>query len=346
MNNIDIDDANEWSREAIRTDRPNPFNTRRTHSSELRRNPVILHPINEVKPMADLRSKRTGVGNYEITRMNFLTEQPVGRNAIDFEKQQLLDTQMQGIKVRLGDKTIKDLFSVQVPDDTDVDWLEIYHSRRRAGESVASINANPPFSRSQRMIIKNINHGQQNLDLQNKMALLLAEIRQNAVESRSDNATITAQLMALVGNIQDLDRMTASQLDSLALVLQRLNLPATFEVFFSGTPQTHIVSYEQFTQNSGPITLYLLNSITRPLTLNEPIFGISNNPISLSSAITRLQTPRINNERQYFINLDDKTVINRMQAEILVSNGIDNGFLENVDLAIKNALPITPPLTP
>lgn len=331
MSKISIDDEKEFNDESQYSILPNRFSTR-TFSSELQRRPVILKPINKVSEIADIRSIRTGVGNYDIKRMNFMAAQIVGRNAIAFEKQQLLDIQQQGITVKLGDKTLTDLYAVQVPDDTDYLWLREEKIRLIRGESQNSINLSPPFNRPQRTIIKTINHGQQNLNLNTQIGLLLAEVRQNSVESKSDNATITAQLMALCSRVDELQDLTNAQLDSLRLVLRRLNLPTSFEVFFSNTQQTRIVSLEQFNTNIGQIMLFLLNNAVFPLTIDKPIYGISGNPIGIRSVITQLSLPRVNGHRQYYIDLINKRIISRMQAEFLVSVGVDNGELEGITI--------------
>ena len=162
MPKISIDDEYEWKKDSLFSTLPRKFNTDRTYSSEIQRTPIILKPINKVSEIANIKSIRTGVGNYDIKRMNFLTEQIAGRNAINFEKQQLLDIQQQGITVKLGDKTLNDLFSVQLADDSDYLWIREYNRRLDARESKISINASPPFNRRQRTVIKNMNQGQQN----------------------------------------------------------------------------------------------------------------------------------------------------------------------------------------
>ena len=80
-------------------------------------------PINSKIVGKVLKSKRSGTGNYNIKRESFLAPDIMGRYTIDFDKLELQNLQQDGIKVRLGDKTLRDIFDIQIDDPTDMLWL-------------------------------------------------------------------------------------------------------------------------------------------------------------------------------------------------------------------------------
>ena len=329
-NDLDIDFQNEWNKESVRPS----FNARKSgFITEMKRPVYVPKTINQVSSdsLDKFKNKRTGTGNYDLKRLNFMAVPIHGRNVIDFEKLQLQEQAQQGIKVQLGDKTIRDLFQVQVPDSSDREWLRIYNERKANGISDEYQKISPPLGRPQRTVVKMVNPGQQLLNFDEKLKLLLAQSQAGAVENVNDLATITAKLTALCEDVDALSGVSQAQADVLRNVLRRVNLPTTFDVFFYNTNQTRIVSLNQFKSNIGQITLFLLN---RASNTQRPVIGVSGTPITLLSMVTLMT------QNQFlYLGSNIPKMITRKQAEDLVSEGMDNGLLDGSPIPIDLPLP-------
>ena len=42
---------------------------------------------------------------------------------VDFDRLQAIDIELEGSKVQLSDKSIDEIFKIQIPDPTDVKWI-------------------------------------------------------------------------------------------------------------------------------------------------------------------------------------------------------------------------------
>lgn len=70
------------------------------------------------------KNRRTGLGNYNISRNNFLSPPIRGRDTLDFDRLQAQEIENAGVKVQLGDSTLEKLFKIQIDDPTDLSWIE------------------------------------------------------------------------------------------------------------------------------------------------------------------------------------------------------------------------------
>ena len=321
---LDIDYHDEWAKESMKPS----LNARKGgFITELRRPVFDPKPINRMgnPSLEKFKNKRTGTGNYDIKRLSFQAVPITGRNVIDFEKLQLQEQAQQGIRVQLGDKTIRDLFQIQVGDPSDREWLRIYNERKANGLSDEYQKVSPPLGRPQRTIIKLVNPGQQMFNFNENLKLLLAQANAGAVENVNDLATITAKLTALMTNINDMSNLSREQADVLRTVLVRVNLPINFRVFFYNTLQTRIISRRQYDANAGQINLYLLNKAENK---QYPVIGIRGDAMKLNSMITAL------GQGQYLdLAPDDESgvipqMLTREDAVYKVAYyGVDDGFL-------------------
>jgi hypothetical protein len=338
-NELDIDFHDEWAKQSIGPS----FNARKSgFITELKRPIYVPKTINKMgnPSLEKFKNKRTGIGNYDIKRLNFQAVPLYGRNVIDFEKLQLQEQAQQGIKVQLGDKTIRDLFQVQVPDSSDSQWLRIYNERKANGVSDEYQRISPPLGRPQRTVVKMVNPGQQMLNFEDKLKLLLAQSLAGAVENVNDLATITAKLTALGTNVEALSNMTRSQADTLRVVLNRVNLPITFDVFFYGRSQTRLVSGREYEANLGEINLYLLNKAPSVgMSLDKPVMGTAGNPVFLFRMTQAIKDRRV----PLYLDLNPAVgppiLLSEADALTLASNGVDNGMLDGSPVQLGLPVP-------
>ncbi len=69
-------------------------------------------------------NKRGGTGNNFIARQNYKIPQPRSRvDNLDFDRPRALNIQNNGVKIKLGDRTLSEMFHVQLDDPTDVTWI-------------------------------------------------------------------------------------------------------------------------------------------------------------------------------------------------------------------------------
>ena len=153
---------------------------------------------------------RTGTGNRTITRTNFLAPQIKARQIISFEKLQARDIAEGGIKVQLGDKTLERLFKIQVDDPQDKSWIDEKNKRLKAGESEKDILEKPPFGRPQRKINKMSNLGMIGLGLNDKIEGISSALSQGNLGTKEELTQITAQIMEIVSNQENLENMSTN----------------------------------------------------------------------------------------------------------------------------------------
>jgi hypothetical protein len=226
---------------------------------------------NQIEAPPLLPSERKGLGNYDITRKNFITPRITGRRNVDFEQLQQQDISDNGVKINLGDKALESLFKVQLNDPDDTSWILEFNRRKALGETVEQINSTPPFGRPQRKISKNINFAQQGLTLENKIDSIQTATDAGRMENKADIARITAQVMALLTNVDDLKKMTVPQLTMLSQSISRLKISSNWRDSF---PQ-RVYNSQEFLVDKGAIVMYLMSNIPANRTINEPLVSYS-----------------------------------------------------------------------
>ena len=268
---------------------------------------------------------RTGTGNYNIQRNNFLAPGIKGREAIDFEKLQLQDIETAGIKVQLGDKTLQQLFGIQVEDKTDKAWLDEYNRRKAAGETDAQINAMPPFGRPQRKVNKNVNFAAQGLALDDRLELLKTAMSSNHIENKAELAKISTSIAVILGDQQNLEALTTNNLNEIRNLANRLHIPRDY---ISAGFTERIVSWEQYQLQMGLINMFLLTSAPKNR-INYPIKNVAGDRYLKLSSI--LQT--LKNRGGQYLDLLQLKIISLDEAKALADAGIDMGRLNDVDIS-------------
>jgi len=148
-------------------------------------------------------NERDGMGNYDITRLNFIAPPIKGRYVIPFETLQAQDIEFGGIKVQLGQKTLDKLFKIQVDDPTDKNWLDEYERRLRAGETEEQLKLRPPLGRPQRKITKMTSIDGKEQSLTDKIETVYAAINQGYGQSTQQRAALMLKVKEILGNQDD-----------------------------------------------------------------------------------------------------------------------------------------------
>jgi len=285
-------------------------------------------------------SRRTGLGNRRIVRPS--SEAPEIRpRDVDFDKLAAADIEKSGIKVQLGQKTLEQLFKIQVPDPTDVEWIAEKNRRITSGESEADIKANPPFGRQQRTIAKMTNFGASGLNLDEKIKTL-----QQAVQSGfADNSTTQAQMIAnialILQNQSDLDRMRQGDTKTIVDSIKQMAIPKNWRDM--GFP-TRLVSFSQYRipAQKGLINLFLLSNIPQGLTMNQPLLALTVETKTKPATVRAIELKNIERNLRKdvrsgiiqtpgkFLDLEKREIIPYSMAVELANRGIDGGQLNSV----------------
>jgi len=178
---------------------------------------------------------KQGLTRNGFRRATILPRGVVGR----IEAIQALDEKMNGKKISLSDKTLKDMFEVQVPDPEDKNY--------------------DAQGRTQRTITKKVNFGQVSKNLNTQLATISTAVAQGRTESESDRATMLLQLTSLLGSITTLETLTANQFDIVTRGLDALNIPKNWQPLFP----KRFWTWSQFNTPAytGLIVAFLLSNI-------------------------------------------------------------------------------------
>ena len=279
-----------------------------------------------------LKNKRTGDGDRNMERNNFIAPPIKGREQLDFEKLQAQEKELQSNRneIQLGDKTIEKLFKVQIQDPTDIEWINEYNARISAGETAEQIAQMPPLGRPQRQVSQMRNFGQQGLKTDDKLELLSASILQSNTSNGADMAKLVASTAQLLNDANALGNFTQQQFNQLRVIINRLSIPKNYRVY--GFTHKYF-TWEQYRREQGFINLYILSNLGSDRSLNEPLISIQNDlstrPMTISSMVSALQ--RQGTARKY-LNVEQKTVMTQEQLYTALNAGEDGGKLNNRDM--------------
>ena len=275
-------------------------------------------------------NRRSGIGNNTILRQNFLAPDPAPRSAYDFELQDKIRRQQEGLTVKLGDKTLSDLFKVVTVDPDDKEWLAEYNRRLGAGETKEQLKNNPPFGRPQRPLTKMVNFAeassQSALNVSDKLDLISASLT-----STSDSAKL-ADIMLLIDKI---DTFTQENYITMTEILRKTNaIPSAPELFFGSSGYHRFWSIDQYRASEPKLMMYILtNSKTGDPT--KPIISISGIPITRQELVMVLTPKRdvydsdgnilsINGNNAY-LDINNLRVVDRDFVVNAVNGGADSG---------------------
>jgi len=202
-------------------------------------------------------NRRTGIGNYTMTRNNFQAP-PIASRAmriVPFEKLQLQTLRDEGQTVNLGDKTLEKLINVQIDDPNDTEWLAERERRLNNGESENQLKVRPPFGRPQRKIKQTTLLEQKNMIFEDKLEQLTTAVNAGFASSNADKAKIVSELALLVDRIRSLVNLTRDQYDQIIDITEKIQFPKDWRAVAS----SRYLTKPEFLANKGIILLYILN---------------------------------------------------------------------------------------
>jgi hypothetical protein len=221
---------------------------------------------------------RNGLGNRDITRPNFTASKILPRQHTDFDKLQAMDIANQGEKVRLADETLEALLTVNIPDATDLKWLN-EKARLTAQFVVAGMNpvqiarelaVNKPLGREQRTTKGKRNIGEASLSMGQKLDELQQEVKDGRAESRLAQAAMAGHIANILADTQRIDQLTQLQLRGLGAMLARLDLPRTPKQMGL---EARFVDIEFYNGNAGIVNLYFFSALR-----HDPLFVEDSTP--------------------------------------------------------------------
>ena len=293
----------------------------------------------------DRINQRAGLGNYEIKRPAFLAPKIMPRQVIDFDKLQALDIQQAGQKVQLGESTLKQLFDVAVPDNTDTKWtaekarLTLLYKRQgmTPDQIVKELEVNKPLGREQRTTTEKRNIGSSNLSMSDKLKEIKEEVDNGNAQSRAQQAILTGQLALVLDDTNSIEQLTQAQLQNLGQSLARIGVPTQHKRL--GLIPRYIDNV-YYNNNAGMINLLFFSKVRETPNTNEynydrMVLNFTANAnglpaITLRSAVSALGRP---NQNRRYIDLERGGVINLNQLRA-AANAM-GGFAGNADFDIQ-----------
>lgn len=276
-------------------------------------------------------NRRSGLGNRDITRKNFIAPPIQARNANRFSKLQADDISKFNNEVELGTKTLKKLFDVDIPDPLDTKWLEdkdrlikIFKVRNLSDAQIEiELRTNKPLGREQRTTKVKTNIGKSNLTTGQKLAEISEEIKSGKTNSVSERAFITAQLVEALDKINDLSTLSNTQLTTLQQTVTSLGAPTKHKLL--GFPR--FINKAFWNANSGLLIFHILSRVRddNRLSINKPVLNELVKGTATAITIKSMAGFIVKNEgRNNFLDLDDDAPISVVAKDYLVQE-ISNG---------------------
>lgn len=296
---------------------------------------------------------RGGLGNKDITRINFLAPNIRSRFVGDFEALQALDIAEIGGPEKISDNTLGYFTQIKVPDPNDFSWLrekarlEAELTRRFTASGFPAdeipamvareLEINKPLGREQRTINKNSNsiHNEAKLNVSQKLREIIQEIQDGRVENRAAQVRIIRQLGLIFTDTQAISNLAQTQLQGLGAALARIGVPTTPKALGIVPRFVDITFYNA---NAGIINLLLFSKVrekpnTAQYNYDKMVLDFSTNPatglpaIKLTSLVSSMG--RANN-RQY-LDLESGGRIDLGQLRMFANktpNGFDNDLFD------------------
>ena len=212
-----------------------------------------------------LQNNRKGDVSLVGLRPNFEMAPIRPRLPTDFTKQDMLDDNILGAKVRLSDDTLRKMFEVQIADERDVKWTTEKARLEALGD------ASLPFNREQRTIKKMVNMGEASVkaasksDVDKQYAIIKRSIDQGMLDNKSGMATIGAYLAQLLIVNSAKKTLTPLQVKSLITTATQLTIPKDFRAAGFGH---RFWSSEQIKPYKSHLILFLIANLGTKTGLN------------------------------------------------------------------------------
>jgi len=228
-----------------------------------------LRPTTFAEQISD---RRRGTGDFEIKRQNFEADNVKARNVLNFDTIQANDIASNGIKVRLSDETLDKLISIQVPDPTDISWIEERKRMKATGMTDEQLLQTLPLGRPQRTVKKTSNLSQlnqANLNLEQKLTELAQEAKAGRLVSAQNRAAMAVEMKQLLTDTYNVTQMSKKGLDDLEDILKRLNIPKRP----SDLGLRRFIDKKRYFANKGTVNLFILSNaaLDSKIDINAPI---------------------------------------------------------------------------
>lgn len=205
-------------------------------------------------------NNRGNTGNRKIKRVQTFESSPILPRQVSFDTP--------APTVTLSEESLKQLFNIEVPDDTDITWLNEEKRLKRelklAGHSDADIaeimQANKPFGRPQRTLTKRENVASSSLSMSQKIAELSQEVQAGRVENKAQQAAMLGQFALVLDNVSSIEALTNLQLEDLGESLNRIGVPDNPRAL-GIEPKYFDIEY--YNENAGLINLFLFGRASR-----------------------------------------------------------------------------------
>ena len=270
---------------------------------------------------------------HSINRPNFEKAEIQPRKIVDFDKIQALDIAQFGSKVQLGEKTIEQLFKVQIGDPTDITWTTEYNRRIALGETPQQLIDNPPLGRKQRTKTEQVNFGQQGLNTNQQINMLKTAITQGNSENTHDLSEIAASVAGLLSNQDQIADLTLKNYKDLVSIITRVNISSDWKKSF----KHRLYNLNQYKEDIGLINLYLLSDIHRD-SINKPVYNISKSGRKSTLGLEGIPQAMSAKSGNKILDLETRSIITLASARELVASGIDKDVFEDPELPIIQSL--------
>lgn len=307
-------------------------------------------PISVKSKSIDIVNERRGIGNRTIIRPGFKQEDQIPR-IVNFDKFQTLDIDNAGT-VELGEKTLKKLLEVKIPDDTDKEWLAekarlttIYEAKGMSKEEIKQeLETNKPLGRDQRYKTEKSSIGDARLSFSNKLSELRDEVRTGNTLSQAERATLAGQLAKIMNSTKSLAGLTTADIKNIAAILSKIKIPDD-RASFGLVPR--FVDKNFYDANSGAINLLALNKVkavgeSKGYSYSEPFKDYDVHPtdgLPAKSVISMYRKLSQKGKDRKFLDLDFCSILSKNQLlDVITRTGddIDTNSLYSVDLIKEN----------
>lgn len=275
-----------------------------------------------------LVNKRSGVGNYNLKRVNFTAPQIKPRAVIDFGRLASVNTSQFGQKVQLSDKTLDKLFRVSIPDPSDKAWLAEKERLLLLGQPNVK-----PFGREQRTIRKRINFGEQSQGAVADLGLIRAAINEGFARTKEERAQLGAKISQLLKDTEEVKKLNQSQVDALVKAIGKVRLSPDW---WNSFPK-RIYSGDEYMKDDvlrGNINMFILAHIKPGRQNAKPLesWRTTSRKGEKGEGTGNFQPAKINvldemKNRKRYIDLSTSRVIEEYQALQMTKAGVDNGTL-------------------
>lgn len=309
-------------------------------------------PISIKSEPIDIKNERRGIGNRVIRRPGFKQEDQIPR-IVSFDKFQTLDIDNAGT-VELGEKTLKKLLEVKIPDDTDKEWLAekarlttLYESKGMSEADIKKeLEINKPLGREQRYKNEKSSIGDARLSFSDKLSELRDEVRKGNTLSQAERATLAGQLAKVLNNTRGLNNLTAADIRNITAILSKIKIPDDRKSF-GLVPR--FVDKDYYDANSGAINLLALNKVkvageSKGYTYSEPFKDYAKNPsdgLPAKSVVSMYRKIERKGDARGFLDLDFCAILSKQQLlNFIATQGddIDTNPLYSVGL-VKEGSP-------